>query len=183
MLKRILKNALCLFDLDHVKRGKIMKKYKVVYVVTCNEGCYSDQRFWVECCFVDKDKAIKFKELKDREEIKKREDEDVPEWDERKYSVTKTIVIGGSIDLEAININNIFDYLGFPGNEDIDVKEENQENQYIKIAPGYLKITDIDRAQHQNCKTCGDKLDKVDLLRGYGICNECLINKELSHED
>jgi hypothetical protein len=33
------------------------------------------------------------------------------------------------------------------------------------------------------CKTCGDKLDKVDLLREYGICNQCLVNKELSHED
>jgi hypothetical protein len=33
------------------------------------------------------------------------------------------------------------------------------------------------------CKTCGDKLDEVDLLREYGICNQCLVNKKLSHQD
>lgn len=41
------------------------------------------------------------------------------------------------------------------------------ENQYMKIAPS------------PKCETCGDKLDKVDLLREYRICNECLLKKEL----
>lgn len=34
-----------------------------------------------------------------------------------------------------------------------------------------------------NCKTCGDKLDEVDLLREHGICNQCLSNKEKPHGD
>lgn len=102
-----------------------MKKYKTVYVITCTQGCYSDQMFWVECCFTDKEKALRFKELKDLKEKERRENEDVS-LDEREYYVTETIIISGSIDLEAININNIFDYLGFPGNEDIYIEEEDQ---------------------------------------------------------
>jgi hypothetical protein len=103
-----------------------MEKYKTVYVVTCTEGCYSDQTFWVECCFLSKEKAVRFKELKDLAEKIRRENEDIPEWDEREYCITKTIVIDNRVNLESININNIFDYLGFSGNMDIDVEKENQ---------------------------------------------------------
>jgi hypothetical protein len=103
-----------------------MKKYKTVYVVTCTEGFYSDQLFWVECCFAEKNKAIEFKKFKDFEEEKKRRDGTVCSSDEREYFITKTAMINPSVDLDSIDINNIFDYLGFPGNEDLDLEKEGQ---------------------------------------------------------
>lgn len=100
-----------------------MIKYKIVYVVTCQNGCHTYQQTWVECCFTEKNKAIEFKKLKDLTEKKRRGNKNVPILDEREYFITKTVMINPSIDLESIDINNIFDYLGFPGNEEIDIEE------------------------------------------------------------